>query len=340
MDAAGAAPPYELDGVSLLPVLQRRRASSAGPRPCCRPVPRSEYEGDRSALAEPADRGWLYRGYRDQRWTYVRYPDPSGAETPAFEELYDRRTTRTCCTTSRRTPPRRRARGGAGPREGPGGVLRVRTATRRGAPIRLVRAEGRPQSPIPRASSASPVARAWATERITSGTSRARGSRSRPRARAASPVCRARSSVVGHGPDHQRERQPDPLGVDPDPAQRADAPGDRVEHLVDRRGRGQHRREQHQREQVGWSPRPPAPTPAARWCTPPSAPRPPAGRAAYRSSGRSPAPDHTASGDGDRERAATAAAGRGSATTTMLATSRPSSFAPAGSRCSQVVPGR
>ena len=47
-------------------------------------------DGDSELGEELDDRGWLYRGYRDTRWTYVRYPDPAGADTPPFEELFDR----------------------------------------------------------------------------------------------------------------------------------------------------------------------------------------------------------------------------------------------------------
>jgi arylsulfatase A-like enzyme len=89
VEAADATPPYELDGVSMLPVL-RGAETSGRTATVLQTGAAVEYEGDRTALEEPADRGWLYRGYRDDRWTYVRYPDPSGAETPAFEELYDR----------------------------------------------------------------------------------------------------------------------------------------------------------------------------------------------------------------------------------------------------------
>ncbi|WP_432478898.1 sulfatase family protein [Nocardioides sp. GXQ0305] len=88
VDVAGAAAPHPLDGVSLVPAFRGeptgRMASILQTGADLDP------EGDRRLAVQPDDRGWLYRGYRDRRWTYARYPDPAGPDTAAFEELYDR----------------------------------------------------------------------------------------------------------------------------------------------------------------------------------------------------------------------------------------------------------
>ena len=80
-------PPHPLDGVSLVPVLggdpSGRSATILQTGAAIDP------EGD-GELVGADDHGWLYRGYRDDRWTFARYPDPAGPDTPAFEELYDR----------------------------------------------------------------------------------------------------------------------------------------------------------------------------------------------------------------------------------------------------------
>ena len=75
--AAGARPPYPLDGVNLRRVLTRRGS----------PAPRSAtiLQTGGAGSEVPA---WLYRGYRDERYTYARYPD-DGSGSP-YEELYDR----------------------------------------------------------------------------------------------------------------------------------------------------------------------------------------------------------------------------------------------------------
>lgn len=89
VELAGAESPHALDGVSMLPAL----AGGEGARSVTllQSGATVAYEGDGSTLGgEPADHGWLYRGYRDERYTYVRYPDPSGESTQTFEELYDR----------------------------------------------------------------------------------------------------------------------------------------------------------------------------------------------------------------------------------------------------------
>lgn len=88
VDLAGATSDRPVDGVSLVPSLSTGRTS----RESALVQTGASYagEGDGYLSAEPSDRGWLYRGYRDDRWTYVRYPDPSGDDTPAFEELFDR----------------------------------------------------------------------------------------------------------------------------------------------------------------------------------------------------------------------------------------------------------
>jgi arylsulfatase A-like enzyme len=74
---AGARPPYPLDGVDLRRVLTRRGA----------PAPRAAtiLQTGGAGSGVPA---WLYRGYRDARYTYARYPD-DGSGLP-YEELYDR----------------------------------------------------------------------------------------------------------------------------------------------------------------------------------------------------------------------------------------------------------
>ncbi len=74
---AGARPAYTLDGVSLLRVLKQRRA----------PSPRAATILQTGG-ASPDERAWLYRGYRDARYTYARYPDDGSGSR--YEELYDR----------------------------------------------------------------------------------------------------------------------------------------------------------------------------------------------------------------------------------------------------------
>lgn len=74
---ARAQPEYPLDGVSLHRVLKR----GAAPPPRAATILQTG-----GALSDvPA---WLYRGYRDARFTYARYPD-DGSGSP-YEELYDR----------------------------------------------------------------------------------------------------------------------------------------------------------------------------------------------------------------------------------------------------------
>ena len=85
---AQADPPYPLDGVSLLPALSGEPTGRSST--ILQTGAAVDPEGDGELGQEPDDRGWLYRGYRDDRWTFARYPDPAGPETPAFEELYDR----------------------------------------------------------------------------------------------------------------------------------------------------------------------------------------------------------------------------------------------------------
>lgn len=88
VDLAGAEAPHPLDGVSLVPAFATGRTDRAAS--LIQTGASLRDEGDGEVGEEPGERGWLYRGYRDERWTYVRYPDPSGPDTPAFEELYDR----------------------------------------------------------------------------------------------------------------------------------------------------------------------------------------------------------------------------------------------------------
>ncbi len=85
---AGAKPTHDLDGVSLVPVFAG--GSSGRSATILQSGAAIDPEGD-GVLEGADDHGWLYRGYRDARWTYALYPDPAGPETPAFEELYDRR---------------------------------------------------------------------------------------------------------------------------------------------------------------------------------------------------------------------------------------------------------
>jgi arylsulfatase A-like enzyme len=75
---AGAQPAYPLDGVSLHRVLARRGA------PPSRAATIVQTGG-----AAPDVRAWLYRGYRDERYTYAMYPDDGSGFR--YEELYDRR---------------------------------------------------------------------------------------------------------------------------------------------------------------------------------------------------------------------------------------------------------
>jgi len=74
---SGAQAPYVLDGVGLRPLLTRQGA----------PAPRAATILQTGA-AGSEEAGWLYRGYRDARYTYARYPD-DGSGSP-YEELYDR----------------------------------------------------------------------------------------------------------------------------------------------------------------------------------------------------------------------------------------------------------
>ena len=87
VEVAGAKPDHALDGVSLVSTLSG--VPSGRGATILQNGAEVADEGDSELGEELDDRGWLYRGYRDTRWTYVRYPDPAGAQTPAFEELYD-----------------------------------------------------------------------------------------------------------------------------------------------------------------------------------------------------------------------------------------------------------
>ena len=78
---AGAEPAYPLDGVSLRAVLTNRGA----------PAPRAATILQNGALS-PNSSTWLYRGYRDARYTYARYPDDGSGSV--YEELYDREVSR------------------------------------------------------------------------------------------------------------------------------------------------------------------------------------------------------------------------------------------------------
>jgi arylsulfatase A-like enzyme len=75
---AGADPVYPLDGVVLREVLTDRQAAA----------PRAATILQTGALTQYAP-DWAYRGYRDARYTYARYPDDGSGS--AYEELYDRR---------------------------------------------------------------------------------------------------------------------------------------------------------------------------------------------------------------------------------------------------------
>ncbi|MFD1945476.1 sulfatase-like hydrolase/transferase [Nocardioides aestuarii] len=88
VDLAGARPPAPLDGTSLVPAFADGVTSRESA--LVQTGASIQGEGDGEVGQEPGLRGWLYRGYRDERWTYVRYPDPAGPDTPAFEELFDR----------------------------------------------------------------------------------------------------------------------------------------------------------------------------------------------------------------------------------------------------------
>jgi arylsulfatase A-like enzyme len=71
--AAGATATHALDGRDLRPVIDGTPSWST-----------LLIQGGPSASA-PDDAGWLYRGVRTARYTYIRY------EFPAKQELYDRR---------------------------------------------------------------------------------------------------------------------------------------------------------------------------------------------------------------------------------------------------------
>lgn len=88
VDLAGATPPLPLDGTSLVPSFSHGSTARRGT--ILQTGASLAGEGDGELGEPPSTRGWLYRGYRDERWTYVRYPDPSGPASPSFEELYDR----------------------------------------------------------------------------------------------------------------------------------------------------------------------------------------------------------------------------------------------------------
>jgi arylsulfatase A-like enzyme len=88
VDVARAAAPHALDGVSLVPAF--RGDPTGRGASILQTGAEVEPEGDGRLAEQPDDRGWLYRAYRDARWTYAHYPDPSGPDTPGFEELYDR----------------------------------------------------------------------------------------------------------------------------------------------------------------------------------------------------------------------------------------------------------
>lgn len=88
VDLAEAVPPGPLDGTSLVPSFTSGQTSRAAS--IVQTGASIQSEGDGGVGEAPSTRGWLYRGYRDDRWTYVRYPEPSGPSTPDFEELYDR----------------------------------------------------------------------------------------------------------------------------------------------------------------------------------------------------------------------------------------------------------
>jgi len=91
-DLADATAPYALEGASIVPALTDPTASPARTSTILQTGALISYEGDGSGIEdEVGDQGWLYRGYRDLRYTYVKYPDGSGESTEAFEELYDRR---------------------------------------------------------------------------------------------------------------------------------------------------------------------------------------------------------------------------------------------------------
>ena len=87
VDLAGATPTHALDGVSLVPAFAGRATGRSAT--ILQTGAAIDPEGD-EVIDGVDDHGWLYRGYRDARWTYARYPDPRGAGSPAFEELYDR----------------------------------------------------------------------------------------------------------------------------------------------------------------------------------------------------------------------------------------------------------
>jgi N-acetylglucosamine-6-sulfatase len=75
---AGAEPAYPLDGVVLRGLLTDRRAAP----------PRAATILQTGGPAPYAPH-WAYRGYRDARYTYARYPDDGSGSV--YEELYDRR---------------------------------------------------------------------------------------------------------------------------------------------------------------------------------------------------------------------------------------------------------
>ena len=76
--AAGAEPAYPLDGVVLRAVLTEARAAA----------PRAATILQTGGLGPRAPH-WAYRGYRDARYTYARYPDDGSGSV--YEELYDRK---------------------------------------------------------------------------------------------------------------------------------------------------------------------------------------------------------------------------------------------------------
>ena len=89
VDIAGARAPYALDGASLVPTLRDPAAAPPRAGTIIQTGAHAADDGDRTDLPEELpDRGWLYRGYRDDRYTYAGYPhDVTGS---GFEELYDR----------------------------------------------------------------------------------------------------------------------------------------------------------------------------------------------------------------------------------------------------------